>query len=342
MSTIDVAVLAAEISPEAPAGASLEYDPAFGELERAVQGRPAQEMGSTVVPAVEADWKDVKNRAIEILKRSKDLRAAMYLTRALVRTDGLPGFADGITLLNELMIRHWATMHPQLDPDDGNDPTMRVNILTTLVDPDATIRLVKLAPLVRSRTIGQFSLRDIEIAKGEIPPPPRGENDPPPAEMPVIEAAFLESDLEELKNTADGAVRALDAFTALDKQLLQTVGTMHAPDLAALPPVLQRAKQVLAEQLQRRGINDPALGVEGAAEGGGAPQAITGEITSRDDVLRALDRIVDYFNRHEPSSPVPLLLKRAKRLVSKNFLEILQDLAPSGVADAEKIRGPEQ
>lgn len=341
MSTIDIEALAAEISPEAPSGESLEYDPAFGELERAVQGKPAQEMGSSVVAAIEPDWKDVKSRSIDVLKRSKDLRAAIYLTRALASTDGWPGFADGLTLLNEILARHWATLHPQLDPDDGNDPTMRVNILTSLVDLDATVRDVKQAPLVRSRAIGQFSLRDIEIAKGEVPAPPRAPNEPAPPEMSMIEAAFLDCDLEELKANAEAAVRAAEAFATLDASLLSTVGTMHAPDLGALPPVLVRAKQILAEQLQRRGVNDPALGGEAVVEGGAA-QPLTGEIHSRDDVLRALDKIIDYFNRHEPSSPVPLLLKRAKRLVPKTFLEILQDLAPGGVADAEKIRGPEE
>jgi type VI secretion system protein ImpA len=68
---------------------------------------------------------------------------------------------------------------------------------------------------------------------------------------------------------------------------------------------------------------------------------MTGAISSREDVLRVLDRVCAYFAQHEPSSPVPLLLKRAKRLVSKDFLEILRDLAPDGVAQAEAIRGPE-
>jgi type VI secretion system protein ImpA len=36
------------------------------------------------------------------------------------------------------------------------------------------------------------------------------------------------------------------------------------------------------------------------------------------------------------------LLNRARRLVSKDFLEILQDLAPAGVAQAQTIRGPEE
>ncbi len=66
-----------------------------------------------------------------------------------------------------------------------------------------------------------------------------------------------------------------------------------------------------------------------------------GAINNRADVMRALDLLLDYYQRQEPSSPLPLLLKRARGLVSKDFLEILQDLAPDGLAQARAIRGPE-
>jgi type VI secretion system protein ImpA len=68
-------------------------------------------------------------------------------------------------------------------------------------------------------------------------------------------------------------------------------------------------------------------------------EPVGGRITSRDDVVRMLDRICEYYERNEPSSPVPLLLRRAKRLVSKDFMEIMRELVPDGVAQAEKIRG---
>ncbi len=67
----------------------------------------------------------------------------------------------------------------------------------------------------------------------------------------------------------------------------------------------------------------------------------TGELRSRDDVIRTLDRVCAYFRAHEPSSPVPLLLERAKHLVSKDFMEIVRNLAPDGVGQVETIRGPE-
>ncbi len=46
-----------------------------------------------------------------------------------------------------------------------------------------------------------------------------------------------------------------------------------------------------------------------------------------------------YFRMNEPSSPMPMLLQRAKRLVTMDFMEILRDLTPGGVPQAEVIAG---
>jgi type VI secretion system protein ImpA len=67
--------------------------------------------------------------------------------------------------------------------------------------------------------------------------------------------------------------------------------------------------------------------------------AASGSINSREDVVRLLDRVCDYYARVEPSSPVPLLLVRAKRLVNKDFLEAIRDIAPGGLAEVKVIGG---
>src|SRR5882757_2776454 len=67
-----------------------------------------------------------------------------------------------------------------------------------------------------------------------------------------------------------------------------------------------------------------------------------GDINSREDVILQLDRLCEYYRRHEPSSPVPMLLRRAKRLVSKEFMDIIRDLTPGGVAEAELLGGVEK
>jgi type VI secretion system protein ImpA len=62
-------------------------------------------------------------------------------------------------------------------------------------------------------------------------------------------------------------------------------------------------------------------------------------VTSRDDVVRALNLVLDYYKANEPSSPVPLLVQRAKRLVPMSFMEAIKDLAPAGLKEMQAVTG---
>ena len=64
-------------------------------------------------------------------------------------------------------------------------------------------------------------------------------------------------------------------------------------------------------------------------------------MNSRDDVLQSLERLLQYYARHEPSSPLPVLLRRAKNLVNADFATSGRDLIPDGMAQFENLRGPE-
>lgn len=342
MSVIDVGKLLLPVSPETPAGENLQYDPLFLQMEQAAQPKPEREVGGAVTPAEEPDWKEVRRKALDILARSRDLRPSVHLTRALVATDGFPGLRDGLALVRGLLENHWDTLHPQLDPEDDNDPTMRVNALVALCHPETTLRGVRQAPLVTSRAHGRFSLRDVLIATGKMPPAAADGPQPEPA---AIEAAFTECGLEALQETAEAIAQSLEHAEAVELLLMQRVGAERTVDLSALTSVLESAHRVVAERLARRGVQVSAVGAGSefaeAGAGAGAGRALSGEIASREDVIRALDQVCEFFARTEPSSPVPLLLRRAKRLISKNFLEIVRDLAPDAVAQVELIRGTE-
>ena len=56
-------------------------------------------------------------------------------------------------------------------------------------------------------------------------------------------------------------------------------------------------------------------------------------------MVRILDAVCIYYAQREPSSPVPILLNRAKRLVNMNFLDIIRDMTPSGVTEAQMYAG---
>jgi len=130
MGAIDVAGLLEPVSAESPCGEDLEYAGVM-ELDRLAQGRPEQEIGGTLVPAEEPDWREVHRLALELSASTRDLRVLVRLAQALLRTDGFPGLRDGVALLRGVVERYWDGLYPPLDPDD-RDPTFRVNTLASL------------------------------------------------------------------------------------------------------------------------------------------------------------------------------------------------------------------
>ena len=340
MSLIDVNSLLEEISAELPCGEDLEYDPEFGELQRAAQGKPGQEFGSTKIPAQEADWPVVKSKAIALFDRTKDLRVALYLTRSLLHTEGLIGLRDGLTLIQGLLERYWEMVHPQLDPADNNDPTLRINTLTSLCDPDTVLHSIREATLVNSTALGRFSLRDILITSGKLSLP--AGSDEQVIEVSTINGAFMDAQLDDLQNTANAIRQSIDSVAAIESTLMDKVGPMQMADFSTLPNLLKEAQHIMSEHLTQRGVSEAEVSSEAINEAPGSQtsaQPMTGAINSQEDVIRVLDMACEYFKRHEPSSPVPLLLQRAKRLVAKDFMEILRDLTPAGVTQAEEISG---
>jgi type VI secretion system protein ImpA len=339
MQLAHIEALIAPIGSDDPCGANLEYgDAAFTALERATQSKPEQQIGSTIVPAEEPDWKAVGRQAVDLLARTKDLRVAVHLTKALLNTEGLKGLAEGLTLLDRLVQAYWEGLHPRLDPDDDHDPTMRLNILATLSAADVLSR-VRTAPLIVSRTVGRFSFRDVEAAAADASPASNGGG---PVTTATIEAAAMDCDLAALQEQTAAAVTGTAAFKNLESTLVEKVGSEMAPSFGPLISLLQKIAGFLQAILARRAPAGNAAPETAGVPGAAAVASADGEIRTRDDVLRTLGRISAYYQKHEPSSPIPLFVERCKRLVTMSFVEIMRELVPDGIKQIETLAGQKQ
>jgi type VI secretion system protein ImpA len=350
---IDVQALLEPNSDEAPSGAPLEYDPRYIELEILARGVAQEEdaSGKVIREAQPPDWGEIERIALELCQESKDLRVAVYLSRAALARDGLPGFRDALELMSGYVTRHWSSVYPQLDPDDNNDPSARVNTIASLSDNETMLRALRLTPLTQSRQFGRISYRDYAMATGAIPAAANGRDDE--GKLPDssrLEAAFADSDIEFVNESQAGAAGALEALSAIDKALDEELGAGNGPELVPLEKLLGDIKGLLDRELAKRGGGESREedGAESSATADGAAAspsaagrgaAAGGAVRSRDDVLFLLDKICRYYSDCEPSSPVPLILNRTRRLVTMSFLDILKDLTPGGVQEFGLIAG---
>jgi type VI secretion system protein ImpA len=337
---IDITALSAPLDDTAACGENLEYDPLFLSLEEAASGKPEVQYGSTITPAMPPDWQAVRRIALELMARSRDLRLAVPLTRALLGLHGARGLADGLALLTELLTRYWDGVHPQLDPDDDYDPMLRVNVLSALCQAGEMLRDLRETPLAQVRALGGVSLRDIELAASETEAQPGQQK----LSATVIDAVFAEADQAELAATAAAFAAAATSTHRIEQLLTEHVGVGRSLDLGPLATLLQRAGDAVRLRLRDVAADTEAeadADVAAAPDGQGAVRkaARNDEIAGRADVTRVLDTLCAWYATHEPSSPVPLLLRRARKLVDKSFIELLQDLAPDGLGQLAQVSG---
>lgn len=304
-------------SPEAPA------DPEDRERENEKAKAPLE-------------WDRIRAEALDALSKSKDLRVLAYLGTALLRTDGLPQFAQVLSAASQWIETYWAQVYPLID----EDAIARRNALNCFADPMAVVDRIWRLPLVVSRQHGRFSLRDIDIAGGQASP---GPTEARPDEH-AIRQAFGEMPIDELSALDQSAAGAIAALNSIDSRMRGEGGPDVAPDFGPLSTQFAKLNRLCREQLGLRSETKAGDELVDGGGGVGAAGSISGPIKSRQDAIRALDAVADFFRRNEPSSPIPLFLDRAKRLVAKDFLEVLADIAPDALAVARSAGGlkPEQ
>ena len=333
------------ISEDAPCGADLSYDVRLQELDTLVRGKPETQFSAAEPP----DWKQIRANCLELFGESKDLRVALTLCVALLELGGLTGFREGFSLMGGLLKDYWTTVHPQLDPEDNNDPLQRMNIVASLAtpigtfgDPFQVLDKLRRAPLSNSARMGRYSLAD--ILKAEAGPAAGGQAQS--LTVPQIEASFRDTRPEELGERYRAVADCLRTVKEMDEFIMATVGAANAPDLDLLTRELiaiqkRIAPHVASMTVAPEGAQGVAASDVGVQAGQGAFSA-SGEIRSRQEVTMLLEKICDYYVRVEPSSPVPLLLKRAARLAEMSFMQIMEDLSPDGIAQVRTVSGEKE
>jgi type VI secretion system protein ImpA len=328
------------ISAEAPCGEDLSYDPSLQELETMARGKEETQFSAAEPP----DWKKLQARCLELFGRSKDLRIAMMLASASIEMDGLAGFRESLLLVNGLVQRFWPTVYPLLDPSDDNDPLQRMNIIATLATPLGTfgdplriLERLRALPLCNSVQMGRFNLADILRAETGA----AAQGDKPATSPAQIDAGFRDTKPEELGQTLRLLNECISAVQSIDESITNTVGASRAPDLTPLSSELAAMQSKVAPHVKSADVAAVAAAVAGGemAPSRAVALFLEGEIRSTDDVVKLLDKICQYYARAEPSSPVPLILRRASRLAGKDFMQILNDLSPDAIPQVRSVTG---
>ena len=296
--------------------------------------------GRSVPPSAETDWREIRNNARDALEKSKDFRLLTHLACSVLRTEGFAAFAETLMVAARWLELWGEEVFPLID----EDAILRRNALNGFADRMATVDGVRRAAILKHPQFGPVSIRDIEIATGLLALP-EGETAAFTADQ--LEGLFAATAVEDLRTLQGQLEAAVTSLKAIEGAMSSRSGSQATPDFAALADPVARALKRVNDLLATRPADaSPADGAADASPNSAADQATNGAgaanlgaVRTRQDATRALDAVAEFFRTHEPSSPIPLLLERAKRLVAKNFLEVLAELAPEALAPAKAASG---
>ncbi len=312
-----------------PCGPDLEYDNEFLALSQAAAGKPESQFG----PAEPPEWRKVVEIAEGLFDRTRDLRVAVQWVRGMLHTQGYSALVVGIKLLNGLLQAQWEHIHPLPDPED-NDPYGRVNALTLLREQAGLLGDLRDARLVEDRAIGLLLVRDVEAALG-LANVSAGRSEMTKDQV----VKMLEAALAKTPTLRADCLEAVVQLRALMSQVSDKLGS-DAPDLRPLFAIANGVAGLLpTEVLPFDGSPDSAESDGAGSAAGGRARGLSGSVSSRDEALRAIDLVIEYLERAEPTNPAPLFLRRARQLVGHNFLQLMKVLAPDALAEVARTVG---
>lgn len=319
------------ISKEHPCGPDLEYDPEFVVLLAKAAPKADAQYGDFVSEPEAVNWTELERDCRRLLLRTRDIRVLLLLLRCQARMGHATGLRDGLAILAQLLARWPDAIHPQLVVDGEADPALRANALAALADPQGLMQDIRDLAIISNGAL-RLQMRDVE----------RSFSVPRPADALAPES--VRQRLQELRQQQNPALAALDEAMAHASSIKAWACQYLPDDQPDLEPLLKllgfvtepmpmtdaRANPeasivvpLVAQPTSTTANTDDGKLIE-------MPNEISlantppGRPMTRDAIRSTIRNARLWFEHHEPSSPVALLLKQAERLTGKRFDEVYQ------------------
>lgn len=317
---MDVESLLAPVSDDSPAGEDLSYDNERYLIESAFE---SSEDGEG--PDLRETLRQIEAQSA----RTKDIWLAIYLSRAGAKMGRLDVIVDGTQMLAGLFERFWDTVHPTLDEygfQGRKGPCESLTRIGEFIGP------LRRTILIEHPRLGRYSGEDLErfAVQGDAADG-----------YGMFRAALADTDQETLQSAIDQLDQIRDAIRRTDAVLTANAGSDTGTNFQSTYEAIEGIRKALAPYA---GLS-PEPEAEGEDSGGGdyaAPSGdggprIAGRVESREDVIKAIEAIIEYYDRREPSNPIPYALKRVRGWVKMDFMTLIQDIAPGGMSEVRNV-----
>lgn len=331
---IDLEAMLQPISEDNPSGDFLQYSGLYDEIREARRADEALPQGQWQTDLKVADYRLVISLAVPALeKQTKDLQIAAWLSESLVKEYGFAGLRDSFKLLGGLQDKFWETLYPEIDEGDMEG---RANAIEWM-DMQAAFA-IKRAPIMDGEGYSYFDFEDSK--KFDIP---ENLDTLDSTDQQKFRELQAQADKEN-RVTADRWRKAKTAsrraffekltvvlnecvaeFKELNRIIEEKFDRNQMPGTTNLKKALDDIQSVVKKLLEDKRAEEPDAEAETAAEaaGDGAASAApggeakagmptaAGAIQNRQDAIKRLADLAEFFRKTEPHSPVSYLVQRA-------------------------------
>ncbi len=326
-----------------PAGIDLRADrtpPSLYDVIR--EARKAARAAEDTLPEpgkdpVRPDWKPVHEQGLKALaEKTKDLEIAAYLIEALQRLHGFPGLRDGFRLARELVEKYWDRLYPLPDEDgvttriaalaqvlrsEGRGEIMTAAVakisLTEANTPDERLTLDHYQKALQLENVTDAKARQRMVEQGAVT-------------LEQIKQRVAEAKADFYPRLAADLVACQDELVKLGLALDQKCGS-QAPATSNLKEQLTKCqdalKDVAGDRLATAAPDAKPADDKGAKPAGPAAQPVDA-IRDREDALRVLVKVADFFKKTEPHSFVSYAVEQAVRWGRMPLPDLLSELIP--------------
>lgn len=334
--SLEIEPLLSPISSDQPCGQDLSFSNEFHAIKIAkTQDDPLLDQGDWVAEPKQADWQFVEQKSIELLTgKSKDLRLLGWLLEAWSNLYGFEGTAKALELMHRTLNEYWTQLHPEIEEEDLDQ---RLGLLQGSIN-----HLIPLIKQVAIVNVPAFSLSDYEALlrqKNHLLKQVESYTDD------ANSSHILEQFEQSLFNTSKSFqyqnyqhFSELLAEWSILKNVLDTLMGLDAPSFAAIDTQLENIHTSLKKLYKTDVFTQPVMATQTSESSAAATittQALSftqhkeqeidmnsvhpskgfqvqpqNHLANREQAMRVLQEISDYFQANEPHSPVSYMLQK--------------------------------
>lgn len=346
-SILDITALLEPIAEDAPTGKDLRVEAtatsayhALRDARTAARNNERSALADGEVSFISiSDWAPVLETVPQLLsEQSKDLELVAWLIEALTRIHGFAGVREGFALARFLIERFGDALYPLPDEDGKTTQLAALIGLNGYGGEGALISPLKSIPLTEGSPPAPFASwqceqafeleriadpakREARSKRGFIT---RAELDKAVAETP---SEFLQKTAQALQETLTEYAlyqQALDAYCEDDPQ---PTARIHETLSACLQTLTYLAGDRLQPESATATEEASAEGNDSAAPESSPSLATRGGL-DRQEALRQLEDVANFFRRTEPHSPVSYAIEQAVYWSKLPLPELLDELIP--------------